>query len=137
MEDISTSDLKRVFTVVGGIVALAFFAVFLYNALEDVGPPEPLTVTVTLVNDCGVPDEVFMAKAMPNGPTATFAGGKATLKAMSNQRIKIVANAALKDFNFEGPEADAAPQLKLTANCESSQRFDTTREAMRDAFGKK
>ncbi|MEY4013433.1 MAG: hypothetical protein RLZZ290_297, partial [Pseudomonadota bacterium] len=30
MEDISTSDLKRVFTVVGGIVALAFFAVFLY-----------------------------------------------------------------------------------------------------------
>jgi hypothetical protein len=43
----------------------------------------------------------------------------------------------LKDFNFEGPEANAAPQVKLTANCESSQRFETTREAMRDAFGKK
>ena len=137
MEDISTSDLKRVLTIVGGIVGLAFFGVFLYLALEDVGPPTPITVTVTLVNECGVPDEVFMAKAMPSGPTATFSGGQATLRAMSNQRIKIVANAALKDFNFEGPEANAAPHVKLTANCESSQRFDTTREAMRDAFGKK
>lgn len=79
--------------------------------LEDVGPPHPVDVAVTLVNRCDLPDDVFMVKAMPSGPSAGFDSKKARLRAMSNQRLKLMANAKNPGFNFEGAEEDVAPEV--------------------------
>jgi hypothetical protein len=129
-------DLKKALVIVGSIVGLGAFAAFVYVMLADVGPPKPVEVVVTLDNTCELTDEAFMVKVMPNGPTAFFEGKTARVVAMSNQRIKLVANSRYPGFDFEGDEADAQPRITLVAICDSTSRFDATSSQMKKQFGK-
>jgi len=132
----SMDDLKKALVIVGSLVGLGAFAAFVYVMLADVGPPKPVEVVVTLDNTCELADEAFMVKVMPHGPTAFFEGKTARVMAMSNQRVKLVANSRYPGFNFEGDEADAEPRITLTAICDSSSRFDATSNQMKKQFGK-
>ena len=132
----SMDDLKKALVIVGSLVGLGAFAAFVYVMLADVGPPKPVEVVVTLDNKCELTDEAFMVKVMPNGPTAFFEGKTARVVAMSNQRVKLVANSRYQGFDFEGDEADAAPRITLVAICDSTSRFDATSSQMKKQFGK-
>jgi hypothetical protein len=132
----SMDDLKKALLIVGGIVGVLAFVAFVYVMLADVGPPKPVEVTVTLDNKCELASEAFMVKVMPNGPAAFFDGKTAKVMAMSNQRIKLVANSRYQGFNFEGDEATAAPHITLVAICDSTARFDATSSQMKKQFGK-
>jgi len=73
------------------------------------------------VNQCKLPDNVFIARVLPDGVKANFSGGVARVRAVPGQRIRLVANdVAYKDFGFEGQEVKAAPKVTLTANCDSN-----------------
>jgi hypothetical protein len=82
---------------------------------------DPIDVEIRLVNQCKLPDKVFIARVLPDGPRANFSGGVARVRAVPGQRIRLVANdVAYKDFGFEGQEVKAAPRVTLTANCDSN-----------------
>jgi hypothetical protein len=127
-------DFKKALAIVATLVVVVIVGAFVWTLLEDVGPPRPVTVKVTLVNKCELTDEVFMVKVMPHGATAVFHNKVAVVEAMSNQRVKLVANSKYHDFQFEGDEDTAAPSMTLTAHCDSNSRFDSTAKSMRKAF---
>jgi hypothetical protein len=127
-------DFKKALAIVATLVVVLILGAFVWTLLEDVGPPRPVTVKVTLINQCELTDDVFMVKVMPHGATAAFHNKVAVVEAMSNQRVKLVANSKYHDFQFEGDEDTAAPSITLTAHCDSNSRFDSTAKSMRKAF---
>ena len=129
-------DLKKAIMIVGSIVGVGAFGVFLYMMLADVGPPRPIEVVVTLDNKCELVDDAFMVRVMPDWPTALFEGKTARVMARKNQRVKLVANARYPGFDFEGDEDNAAPRITLVAICDSTGRFDATSSNMKKQFGK-
>lgn len=132
----SMDDLKKAILIVGSIVGVGAFGVFLYMMLAGVGPPRPIEVVVTLDNKCELVDDAFMVRVMPNGPTALFEGKTAKVMAMKNQRVKLVANTRYQGFDFEGDEDTAAPRITLVAICDATGRFDATSSGLKKQFGK-
>ena len=130
--------LKKVLVVILSIVIAVGGALFFYfQVFSRIGPPVLVQSVVTLDNKCDMPNDVFMVRVMPNGVSASFSSGTARISAMSNQRLKLVANRKYPGFNFEGDEANAAPKVTLTAICDHNSRFEETSKAMRQGFGKK
>jgi hypothetical protein len=130
--------LKKVLVVILSIVIAVGGALFFYfQVFSRIGPPVLVQSVVTLDNKCDMPDDVFMVRVMPNGVSASFSSGTARISAMSNQRLKLVANRKYPGFDFEGDEANAAPKVTLTAICDHNSRFEETSKAMRQGFGKK
>ena len=130
--------LKKVLVVILSIVIAVGGALFFYfQVFSRIGPPVIVQSVVTLDNKCDMPNDVFMVRVMPNGVSASFSSGTARISAMSNQRLKLVANRKYPGFNFEGDEANAAPKVTLTAICDHNSRFEETSKAMRQGFGKK
>lgn len=104
---------------------------------KAVAPPQPIRVSVTLINQCPFHERAFMAKVMPDGPTAEFADGKASLQALPNQRIKLLANARFPDFHYDTGSIPVKPEVTLTANCDSmEERAMAISESLREAFKK-
>lgn len=102
-----------------------------------VAPPQPIRISVTLINECPFHERAFMAKVMPDGPTAEFADGKASLQALPNQRIKLLANARFPDFHYDTGSIPVKPEVTLTANCDSmEERAKAISESLREAFKK-
>ncbi|MBM3374726.1 MAG: hypothetical protein FJY35_01375 [Betaproteobacteria bacterium] len=102
-----------------------------------VAPPQPIRVSVTLINECPFHERAFMAKVMPDGPTAEFADGKASLQALPNQRIKLLANARFPDFHYDTGSIPVKPEVTLTANCDSmEERAKAISESLRETFKK-
>jgi hypothetical protein len=130
--------LKKVLVVILSIVIAVGGALFFYfQVFSRIGPPVLVQSVVTLDNKCDMPNDVFMVRVMPNGVSASFSSGTARISAMSNQRLKLVANRKYPGFDFEGDEANAAPKVTLTAICDHNSRFEETSKAMRQGFGKK
>lgn len=106
-------------------------------AHKILGPPQPIGVTVLLINECPYHERAFMAKVMPDGPTAEFSGGRASLQALPNQRVKLLANARFPDFQYETGSIPVKSEVKLTANCDSmEERAKAIAESLREAFKK-
>lgn len=130
--------LKKVLVAILSVVIAVGGALFFYfQVFSRIGPPVRVQAVVTLENKCEMPDDVFMVRVMPNGVSANFSGGTARISAMSNQRLKLVANRKYRGFDFEGDEAKVAPKITLTAICDHNSRFEETSKAMRRGFGKK
>lgn len=101
------------------------------------GPPQPMAVSVTLINECPFSEKAFMAKVTPDGPTAEFVNGKASIQALPNQRIKLIANTKFPDFHYETGSIPIAPEVSLVANCDSmEERAKAISESLREAFKK-
>jgi hypothetical protein len=112
----SRVEVKNIATFVSVVAVLLVGGHFLYDFLAE---KDPIDVEIRLVNQCNLPDTLFLAKVLPDGAKANFSGGRARLRAVPGQRIRLVANdIAFKDFGFEGPEVKAAPRVTLTANCD-------------------
>jgi hypothetical protein len=106
-------------------------------AHKVLGPPQPILVTVFLNNECPYHERAFMAKVMPDGPTAEFSGGRASLQALPNQRVKLLANARFPDFHYETGSIPVKSEVTLTANCDSmEERAKAVAESLREAFKK-
>jgi len=100
-------------------------------------PPQPMRVAVVLINECPFSEKAFMAKVMPDGPTAEFIDGKATLEALPNQRIKLIANTKYPQFHYDSGSFPIEPEVRLTANCDNmEERAKAISESLRDAFKK-
>jgi hypothetical protein len=111
-------DTKTVLMFGGLIVFFVGGGHLLYEWLVD---KDPIDVEIRLVNQCKLPDNVFLARVLPDGPRANFSGGVARVRAVPGQRIRLVANdIAFRDYGFEGEEVKAAPKVTLTANCDSN-----------------
>jgi hypothetical protein len=107
------------------------------SAHKVLGPPQPILVTVFLNNECPYHERAFMAKVMPDGPTAEFSGGRASLQALPNQRVKLLANARFPDFHYETGSIPVKSEVTLTANCDSmEERAKAVAESLREAFKK-
>jgi hypothetical protein len=119
--------LITILVILGGLF-------FYFQVFSRIGRPVLIAVEVTLQNRCELPDDVFMVKAMPNGPQAAFSGGKARILAYTGRRLKLVANSRYPGFDFEGAEANVAPKVTLEAICESQQRFRDTSKSIREGF---
>ncbi|MFM1880973.1 MAG: hypothetical protein RLZZ344_1207 [Pseudomonadota bacterium] len=133
--DIDSDLIKKVLLALLVTVLVILVGLFFYfQVFSRIGRPVLIEVEVTLENRCELPDDVFMVKAMPNGPQAAFSGGKARLMAFTGKRVKLVANSRFPGFNFEGDEANVAPRVTLEAVCESQQRFRDTSKSMREGF---
>lgn len=133
--DIDAGLLKKV--LVGLLISVLVILgglFFYFQVFSRIGSPKLIEVEVTLENRCELPDDVFMVRAMPNGPQASFSGGKARLLAYTGRRLKLVASSRYPGFNFEGDEADVKPKVSLTAICEHQQRFRETSKSMREGF---
>ena len=98
--------------------------------------PQPMTVQVTLDNQCGLVDDAFMAVAEPGG-SASFDKGVALLRTQSNAKIMVRSSAKYPDFGFESPWVKAAPQVRITTQCKNSGRIDRTLGSMREQFRSK
>ena len=130
--------LKKVLILLLTIVIVVGSALFFYfQVLSRIGPPVLVQSTVTLNNQCDMPNDVFMVRVMPNGVSASFSGNTARISAMSNQRLKLVANRKYRGFDFEGDEANVAPKVTLIAICDHNLRFEEASKAMRQGSGKK
>lgn len=100
-------------------------------------PPQPIRVAVVLINECPFSERAFMAKVTPDGPTAEFIDGKATLEALPNQRIKLIANTKYPQFHYDSGSFPIEPEVRLTANCDNmEERAKAISESLRDAFKK-
>ncbi|MFM1880581.1 MAG: hypothetical protein RLZZ344_815, partial [Pseudomonadota bacterium] len=78
---------------------------------EWLGPPQPIQVTVVLINECPFSERAFMAKVMPDGPTAEFVDGEAFLEALPNQRIKLIANTKYPQFHYDSGSFPVGPEV--------------------------
>lgn len=102
-----------------------------------IAPPQPMRVAVVLINECPFSEKAFMAKVMPDGPTAEFIDGKATLEALPNQRIKLIANTKYPEFHYDSGSFPIEPEVRLTANCDNmEERAKAISQSLRDAFKK-
>ncbi|MEN9765322.1 MAG: hypothetical protein RL397_1277 [Pseudomonadota bacterium] len=108
------------------------------NAVTQwMAPPQPMRVAVVLINECPFSEKAFMAKVMPDGPTAEFIDGKATLEALPNQRIKLIANTKYPQFHYDSGSFPVGPEVRLTGNCDNmEERAKAISESLRDAFKK-
>jgi hypothetical protein len=133
--DIDADLLKKILVgiLVAGLIVLGGLF-FYFQVFSRIGGPVLMEVEVTLENRCEFPDNVFMVQALPNGPRATFSGGKAKILAYTGRRLKLVASSRYPGFNFEGDEADVKPKVSLTAICEHQQRFLDTSKSIREGF---
>ncbi|MFM1827575.1 MAG: hypothetical protein RLY67_956 [Pseudomonadota bacterium] len=111
-------DTKTILMFGGLLVFFVGGGHLLYEWLVD---KDPIDVEIRLVNQCNLPDSVFLARVLPDGPKTNFSGGRGRVRAIPGQRIRLVANdVAFKDFGFEGQEVKAASKVTLTANCDSN-----------------
>ena len=111
--------------------------VLVETTTQWLGPPQPISVSISLVNECPFSEKAFMAKVMPDGPTAEFLNGKASLQALPNQRIKLIANTKYPNFHYDTGSIPVAPEMTLTANCDNmEERAKAIAESLRDAFKK-
>ena len=75
--------LKKVLILLLTIVIVVGSALFFYfQVLSRIGPPVLVQSTVTLNNQCDMPNDVFMVRVMPNGVSASFSGNTARISAM-------------------------------------------------------
>ncbi len=119
MSDQNGVDVKTAGIFLAVLALLVGGGHFLYDTFVD---KTPIDVDIRFVNQCDLPDSVFVAKLLPDGPRATLAGGRGRIRAVPGQRIRLVANdVAFRDFGFEGQEVRAAPQVTLVANCETNK----------------
>ena len=110
-------DAKTIAIFLGLVVFFVGGGHLLYDRFVD---KEPIDVEIRLVNQCKLPDNVFLAKVLPDGAKTNFSGGKGRVRAVPGQRIRLVANdVAFRDFGFEGQEVKAAPIVTLIANCDN------------------
>ncbi len=109
--------LGIVILIVGGIIGVAIWLLAEHFAAK------PMVIQVELENRCGMPDDVFMVKVVPDGVPTAFTGKKARLTAMSDARVQLIASTKFKDFQFEGALTKVQPRLTLIAICEHKNFF--------------
>jgi hypothetical protein len=97
----------------------------------------PLTVQVTLKNECTYAENAFMVKVMPNGPRAEFYGGKAVINARRNEKIKLIANERYPFISYEDAAVKVAPEVTLIARCyDPEERAKAMKESFDNSFKK-
>jgi hypothetical protein len=97
----------------------------------------PITVHVTLKNECSYAENAFMVKVMPDGPRAEFYGGKAVLEARQNQKIKLIANERYPFISYEDAAVKVAPEVTLVASCyDPEERAKALKESFDSRFSK-
>ena len=117
------SNTKRALIGIGSITVIVGILVFLVDLLI---PNKPITVEVSLQNNCDLPDSVFAVQVAPNGAKAAFSSTtkKVRMQLMSNDRIKLIANdSRYKDYSYESPHVKVTPRVVLYANCDESRNI--------------
>ena len=126
-------------TFFGGVVVMSDAVKEGYQAFLTAitPPPAPLSVLVTLKNECPYADEAFMVKVLPSGPSAEFIQKRARVMALEGQTVQVVANSRYPGFHYESKWEEAAPEVTLVANCDSPEdRLRATAESIRGSLKK-
>jgi len=100
----------------GTLAALGIAAWFLLQYVLIDAEPTPMTVRVTLDNQCGIVEGAFMAVS-DDGARAAFDGGVAVLATNSKARIAVKNSTKFSEFSYETETVPAAPQVTITAQC--------------------
>lgn len=104
------------FALIGALIGVNWFA-------SRPNPTSaPITVSVTLINHCPLPNGAFMLQNLQNGRYTKFINDVATVTAPKRTKHKLVLSPKYPDVAFDGTEFLLRSHETVTADCSMGEK---------------
>lgn len=127
---LKTGDLLAIL-VVGIVGAYTFITKAQFFEVS----PKPIVAQVQLVNNCPLRESAFRVQDLTTGKIAVFSGGNARIKTVTTHNLTLSLAKKYDDVVFSGTPVRAKENMKLTADCQTSEKENATFQSLRKSLG--
>ena len=126
--------MKKAGILVLIIMLVSVSAFLLWEFALKPTPPEMIFVTAKLDNGCEFDESTFAVEVYETGFVSTFKKGVAYLSARSDHRLRLIANPAFPDVQYDGDLEPVTSSITLKSYCDVSERMMNIFKSMNDTF---
>ena len=97
--------------------------------------PKPIVAQVQLVNNCPLRESAFRVQDLTTGKITGFSGGNARINTATTHYLTLALAKKYDDVVFSGTPVRATENMKLTADCQTSEKENATFQSLRKSLG--
>ena len=116
------------------ILLVSISAFLLWEFVPKPTPPETIFVTVKLDNGCEFDESTFAVEVYETGFVSSFKNGVAYLSARSDHRLRLIANSAFPEVEYNGDLEAVTGSITLKSYCDVSERMMNIFKSMNETF---
>jgi hypothetical protein len=120
----------------GGAVLIGAIVWWVNWGVPNPRGDKPLEAHLQLNNQCGLVEDAYVIQTYPEGVTASFTNGVATVMTTTNSYIDIKASPKYPAFSLDAPRLKVKPNMVVTVRCEPESAAKRTLGAFNDQFKK-
>ncbi|WP_282057641.1 hypothetical protein [Lentibacter algarum] len=97
--------------------------------------PKSIVAQVQLVNNCPLRESAFRVQDLTTGKITAFSGGNARIKTNTTHYLTLSLAKKYDDVVFSGTPVRATANMKLMADCQTSEKENATFQSLRKSLG--
>ena len=97
--------------------------------------PKPIVAQVQLVNNCPLRESAFRVQDLTTGKITAFSGGNARVNTVTTHYLTLSLARKYDDVVFSGTPVRVTENMKLTADCQTSEKENATFQSLRNSLG--
>ena len=97
--------------------------------------PKFIVAQVQLVNNCPLRESAFRVQDLTTGKITAFSGGNARVNTVTTHYLTLSLARKYDDVVFSGTPVRATENMKLTADCQTSEKENATFQSLRKSLG--
>ena len=98
--------------------------------------PKPVVAHVQLVNNCPLRESAFRVQDLTTGKITAFSGSYARVNTVNTHYLTLSLAKKYEDVVFSGTPVRVTENMKLTADCQTSEKENATFKSLRNSLGK-
>ncbi len=128
---------NRVSAVLTAAAMMAIVAIggWMFLSLATKSQGGTITARITLQNDCGIADHVFLLFVPSSGKRHAFVNRRLTVVAQKGEALQLVTSPRFPNVTYDGPTEPAETNVEMTVQCDSTDIESLLNQPLKERFG--